>query len=113
MPDLAMSIIDGRLFEQALRLASTSLRPVIILEGTYQEPAESAMRWESILGALVTVTIFVGIPLLVTRTPNETARAMLYAARQANAVVTGVPDWLPAAGRRPGRFLLQGLTGIG
>lgn len=116
MLDLAMSIIDGRLFEQALRLASTSLRPAIILEGAYQEPAESAMRWESILGALVTVTIFFGIPLLVTRTPDETARAMLYAARQANAVATGA---VPRHGYRPrGRrarqiFILQGLPGIG
>jgi len=113
MPDLAKSIIDGRLFEQALRLASTPLRPALILEGAYEE---TDMPWERILGALVTVTLFFGIPLLVTRTPHETIRAVLYAARQANAVATGA---MPRHGfRQRGKrarqiFILQGLPGIG
>jgi ERCC4-type nuclease len=98
IPDLVISIIDGRLFQQALRLTSTPLRPAIILEGTDQALAESGMSWEAIQGALVTVTLFVGIPLLRTHKPEETVRTMLYAARQANTITTG---GLPRHSYRP------------
>ena len=74
------------------------------------------MSWESIQGALVTVTLFFGIPILRTYTPEETAQTMLIAARQANTVATGA---LPRHGYRPlGKrarqlFILQGLPGVG
>ena len=116
MPDLAAAIIDGRLFRQALRLAQSPLRPAIILEGTSRHLADSAMRWEAIQGALVTVALFCGMPLLRTRTPEETVRTMLYAARQGQTFAAGA---LPRRGRRPhGKlarqlFILQGLPGIG
>lgn len=116
LPDLATAIISGRLFAQALRLAATSFRPVILLEGTAQHLAESGMRWESIQGALVTVTLFFGIPLLRTRTPEETVRTMLFASQQGRAYAIGA---LPRHGYRPrGKharqlFILQGLPGIG
>jgi DNA excision repair protein ERCC-4 len=116
LPDLASAIISGRLFTQALRLAATPLRPAIVLEGTIHDLAESSMRWESIQGALVTVTLFCGIPLLRTRTPEETVRTMLYAARQGQCYATGA---LPRPGYRPrGKqtrqlFILQGFPGVG
>lgn len=116
LPDLVTAIISGRLFTQALRLAATSLRPAILLEGTVQDLAESGMRWESIQGALVTVTLFCGIPLLRTRTPEETVRTMLFAARQAQTCATGA---LPRHGWRPrGKYarqlyILQGFPNIG
>jgi DNA excision repair protein ERCC-4 len=115
LPDLVISIISGRLFTQALRLAATALRPAMILEGTAQDLAESGMSWESIQGALVTVTLFCGIPLLRTRTPVETVR-MVYAAQQAQAYAG---ESLPRHGYRPrGKrarqlFILQGLPGVG
>lgn len=116
MPDLVAAIIDGRLFRQALRLARTPLRPAIILEGTALDLAESGMHWEAIQGALVTVTLFFGIPLLRTRTPEETVRTMLFTARQGQALASGA---LPRPGYRPrGKYarqiyILQGLPGIG
>ena len=116
MPDLVSAIISGRLFTQALRLAATSLRPAIVLEGTVHDLAESGMRWESIQGALVTVTLFFCIPLLRTRTPEETVRTMLYAAQQGQAYAMGA---LPRPGYRPrGKqarqlFILQGFPGVG
>ena len=116
MVDLAAAIISGRLFSQALRLAATPLRPAIILEGTSRELADSGMRWEAVQGALVTVTFFCGIPLLRTRTPEETVRTMLYAARQGQCYATGA---LPRPGYRPrGKqtrqlFILQGFPGVG
>ncbi len=116
MPDLIASINEGRLFAQSIRLASSSLRSALIVEGVHQDSLETGMSRERILGALVTVALFMGIPVLLTRTPDETVRMMLYAARQANAVATNA---LPRHGYRPrGKrarqlFILQGLPGIG
>ena len=116
LTDLVAAIKDGRLFRQALKLSATTLRPAIILEGTGRELAGSGMRWEAIQGALVTVALFCGVPLLRTRTPEETVRTMLFAARQGRTFASGA---LPRRGRRPrGKrarqlYILQGFPGIG
>jgi DNA excision repair protein ERCC-4 len=116
MPDLAAAIIEGRLFTQALRLTAARLRPAMILEGANDETAPGGMRWEAIQGALVSVTLFCGIPLLRTRTPGETAQTIVFAAQQGQAFVHG---GLPRHGYRPrGKharqlFILQGLPGVG
>jgi DNA excision repair protein ERCC-4 len=74
------------------------------------------MSWEAIQGALITVNLFCGVPLLRTRTPDETVRTMLYAARQGQSYAAGAP---PRPGYRPrGKlarqlFILQSLPGIG
>jgi len=74
------------------------------------------MRWEAIQGALVTVALFRGVTLLRTRTPEETVRTMLFAARQGRTFASGA---LPRRGRRPhGKrarqlYILQGFPGIG
>jgi ERCC4-type nuclease len=116
MSDLVVSIIAGRLFDQAVRLARAPVRAAMILEGTSRDLAESGMHWESIQGALVTLTFFCGIPLLRTRTAEETVQTMLFAARQGRSVALGA---LPRGGYRPRSkrarqlFILQGLPGVG
>jgi len=116
LPDLVASIKDGRLFAQALRLAEAPFRTALILEGRSQDLTQSRMRREAIQGALVTLTLFLGIPLLRSMDPEETASLMLFAARQGRAVASGA---LPRKGRRPrGKArvqsrILQGLPGVG
>jgi ERCC4-type nuclease len=114
--DLVVSIVDGRLFSQCRGLANAALRPVLIIEGDDSDVASTQMKWESIQGALVTITLFFGIPVLRTRTPDETVRTMLIAARQANTVATGAlprHGYRPLAKRARQLFILQGLPGIG
>jgi len=116
LPDLAASIISGRLFAQASRLAAMPLRPAVILEGAGRGLAESGMRWEAIQGALVSVTVFYGIPLLRTRSPDETVQTMLFVARQAAALASGAlprPGYRPRGKRARQLFILQGLPRIG
>lgn len=114
--DLAAAINDGRLFHQALRLTGTTFRPAIVLEGTSRDFERSGMRWERVQGALVTVSLFLGVPLLRTRAPEETVRTMLFAARQAHTYAAGA---LPRHGWRPrGKYarqlyILQGFQNIG
>ena len=105
LPDLILSIKDARLFSQGLRLAEADLRTALILEGTSRDIADSGMRREAIQGALITLTLFLGIPLLRSMDQAETARLLLYAARQGRAIATGA---LTRRGRRPrGKFRTQ------
>lgn len=116
LPDLAESIKDGRLFRQACRLVEAPLKSIIILEGTSGDLSASAMRRESLQGALITLTVYFGIPLLRSRDLRETVRLMVYAALQGRAIAVG---GLPRKGKRPqGKLrtqlhILQGLPGVG
>jgi DNA excision repair protein ERCC-4 len=116
LPDFITSIIDGRIFRQGVRLASSSLRSVLILEGTSESITKSGMRREAIQGALITISLCLGIPVLRSVNPEETARLILYAARQ---IKTFAVDSLPRRGIRPkGKravqlHILQGLPGVG
>jgi len=114
--DLAASIKDGRLFAQALRLAKAELPAALILKGSARDLATSGMRVEAIRGALVTVSLFIGLPVLRTHGAAGTVRTLRYAAQQRCALADGA---LPRRGRRPKgnvalqSHVLQGLPGIG
>ncbi len=120
--DLAASLKDGRLLRQASRLASASMRGVLILEGTARDLAASGMRREAIQGALVTITVVLGIPLLRAKDAGESARLMRYTARQIRALrdasareayPRSFPTKRPRGKRKTQLHILQGLPGIG
>jgi ERCC4-type nuclease len=116
--DFAVSLKDGRLFEQGARLAASPLYKVIILEGCVRDLAESGMRREALQGALISLTLFLGIPLLRSADAEESARLMLYAARQFDHIARQVPPRLfkgkrPKGKRKTQLQILQSLPGIG
>jgi ERCC4-type nuclease len=114
--DLTESIIDGRLLSQAHRLAVAPVKSVLILEGTATDLAATRMRREAVQGALISLTLVFGIPLLRARDATETAQLMLFAAAQMRRQAGGA---LPRSGRRPRgksrlqQQILQGLPGVG
>ncbi len=114
--DFAESIIDGRLFTQANRLAAWPDRVALIVEGTGRDLNASGMRREALLGALISLTLVYDLPVLRSRDPAETARLLIYAADQLQRHAEGA---LPRHGKRPRTRrriqlrLLQGLPGIG
>lgn len=116
LPDLVASIKDGRLFRQGYRLAGAPFLTALILEGTSGDLVDSGMRREAIQGALIALSLYLGVPLLRSMDPAETAQLMLYAARQGRTATNGAP---PRPGRRPrGKQriqsrVLQGLPGVG
>lgn len=116
LPDFALSVIDGRFFKQMRHLADSALKGVLILEGGSHDLKNSGMRREALQGALVCTSLILGIPVLRALDTGETARLIVYAARQARLAVVGGVGRL---GRRPkGRrkrqlYLLQGLPGVG
>lgn len=69
--DFASSILDGRLFEQTLNMRRTYRRPIIIIEG--ENIYSSTLNPESIRGALISLAVDYGIPILWSRSPSETA----------------------------------------
>jgi ERCC4-type nuclease len=74
------------------------------------------MRREALQGALITLSLVLGIPVLRARDARESAQLVLFATRQVEALATGA---LPRKVRRPkGKQrvqleILQGLPGIG
>jgi ERCC4-type nuclease len=116
--DLAASLKDGRLLEQGVRLAASPLHKAIILEGSTRDQAENGMRRESLQGALITLTLFLGIPLLRSADAEESARLMLYAARQFDHITRQTSPRLfkgkrPKGKRKTQMRILQSLPGIG
>ena len=117
--DFAVSLKDGRLFEQGVRLAASPLHKVIILEGRARDLAESGMRREALQGALISLTLFLGIPLLRSADAEESARLMLYAACQFDHITRRqMPPQLFKGKRPKGKHktqlrILQSLPGIG
>ncbi|MEI8241920.1 MAG: ERCC4 domain-containing protein [bacterium] len=115
--DFAVSIMDGRLFQQATRLVRTMPgRVVVLLEGDRSVLSEPGLRRESVQGALVTLSVVLGIPVLRAKDAAETARILRYTTEQLRRAGANT---IRRAGYRPRRlrarqlFILQGLPGVG
>lgn len=116
VPDFLESLRQGRLFSQASRLAASPLRPFLILEGKPHEWQRAGVTREGIQGALVALAVGFGIPVLRAQDEAETARLIVYTARQLHATAR-------TATRRPGRrihgkvarqiYILTGIPGVG
>jgi DNA excision repair protein ERCC-4 len=115
--DFAQSLIDGRLFSQAVRISSSPLRPAYIIEGASAEWAGLGVSREALQGALVTLMLIFDIPVFRSLDPAESARLILYVGSQ--LVRLRDPEYLPyrqaKAKRKKTRQLriLQSVPGIG
>lgn len=116
MRDFAESIIDGRLFTQAGSLAQRVEGVVFLLEGGMSQWEEINMRRECLQGAIITLTLLYGFPLLRSLHAEESARLMVYAAQQ---IQRSARETAYQHGRKPKRKrtrqlrILQALPGIG
>ena len=73
--DFASSIIDGRLFQQAVKLKEAYLKPIIIVEGETLT-GSGRVRPEAMMGAYASILIDYGIPIVWTQKASETAQLM-------------------------------------
>jgi ERCC4-type nuclease len=67
-------------------------------------------------GALITVSIVLGVPVLRSKSPSESAHLILYTARQVKSFARGAVQRhgsRPKGKRKKQLFILQGLPGIG
>jgi len=114
--DFGNSVIDGRLFRQAVRLAEAPQRAVVIIEGTAADLATAGIKRAALQGALIFVSLILGIPVLRSLEPKETAHLIVYAARQVQASAIGSirrAGYRPKGRERRRQYILQGLPGIG
>ncbi|MBW2411178.1 MAG: nuclease [Deltaproteobacteria bacterium] len=114
--DFAVSVIDGRIFKQAISLVNSNYKSVLILEGTGKELTKTGVSREALQGALITVSIVLGIPVLRSRDSSESARLILYTARQIKSIIKGPvrrQGWRPKGKRKKQLFILQGLPDVG
>lgn len=116
LKDFAISIIDGRLFKQMIRLANSKSESVLILEGTAGDIADLGVAREALQGALITVSLILGIPVLRSKDPSETAKLIVFIARQIESMARGSlkrHGYKPKNNRKRQLFILQGLPGVG
>jgi DNA excision repair protein ERCC-4 len=116
LKDFAVSIIDGRLFKQMIRLANSNSKVILIIEGTASDTAELGMTREAMQGGLITVSLILGIPVLRSKNPSETAKLIVYAGRQIESMAMGGVQrhgYRPKTKRKRQLFILQGLPGVG
>jgi ERCC4-type nuclease len=115
--DLAASLCDGRLFRQAKRLAAErGHRVCIVLEATSSDAERVGVTRESLQGAVVSLTLIYGLPLLRARDAAETARLIRYAAAQLVRSAAGLPKRVlrkTTAAERVRIEMLQAIPGIG
>ncbi|MCK4265877.1 MAG: DEAD/DEAH box helicase, partial [Thermoplasmata archaeon] len=74
--DLLASIMDGRLFQQARALKRAYQSPLMILEGP-SPFGRGRLSAEAIYGALASITVDFGIPIISTKDDRETAKLIL------------------------------------
>lgn len=116
LSDFISAIKDGRIFRQGIRLASSSFKSVLILEGRYESILNTGMKREAIQGALITINLTFGIPIFRSIDPAESARLILYASRQVKSFTTdSIPrqSFRPKGKRAAQLHLLMGLPGVG
>ena len=117
LADFALSVIDGRLFRQAASLNRKSgVRTCLILEGSSRRYPKPAIERPALQGALITVTLVFGVPVLRSATPEETADLILYAARQLHSQRTKLPrrwGYSVQGLAQQQRLLLQAIPEIG
>jgi len=88
----------------------------MILEGTSKDIAEYGVSREAVQGAMITISITYGIPILRAKDGDETARLMIMTARQAVRIASGGIQrhgYHPKGKKARQLFILQGLPGIG
>ncbi|MFH0817303.1 MAG: ERCC4 domain-containing protein [Candidatus Micrarchaeota archaeon] len=77
--DFESSIIDGRLFAQAARMKGQFERAIIIVEG---ESFEERVKRSALLGALASIMVDYGIPVMFTRDLGGTAEFLFAVAKR-------------------------------
>ncbi len=121
LTDFLESIKNGRVFQQAYRMAQTEMNGLIILEGDRSMVEPSGMSRKAVQGALLHLTVFIGIPVLRSKDIHETASLLIdiYTHSQRKElprkmkVISGIKGLRLNKKQRQKLFLVQDLPGIG
>jgi ERCC4-type nuclease len=73
LSDFLASIKNGRVFQQAYRMAQSSKNGIIILEGDKSMVDTSSMSRKAVQGTLIHIEVLIGIPVIRSLNIQETA----------------------------------------
>jgi len=113
--DFATSLVDGRLFPQAARLAHSPYRSVVLIEST-PVTLMPDVHPHAIQGAIVSLAAMWRLPVLYASGPEDSLRTLRDLANQISRSCQPV---LRRYNRKPKRlasrriYMLQGLPGVG
>jgi len=114
--DLGRSIIDGRLFQQMGSLRRGFRRPLLLVEGLRDGSVACGVPWPAVRGALVSVSVCFGIPVLRATDARDSASLIATAARQLREpldIPYVRPGHRPSGWHKRALYILQGLPGVG
>jgi len=90
--DFIQSILDGRLLQQLKELKGRFERPLLIIQGERDLTAGSRLHPNSIYGMLATIGVSFGIPMLWTKTTQETAALFVTIAKREQSEEKNLPQ---------------------
>ncbi len=80
--DFVNSLIDGRLFNQAINLRNKYKKPLIIVQGLEDLFSVRNLNENSIRGLLISLAVDYKIPVIFTKNPKDTAAYLLLIAKK-------------------------------
>jgi len=121
LSDFLLSIKTGRIFQQAYRIAQSGKNGLIILEGDKSMVNSSSMSRKAVQGALIHLTVFLGIPVIRSLNIHETATLLIDIFHQCQQkelpiqkqIISGSPGIRINKKQRQKLFILQNIPGIG
>mgnify|MGYP003541883864 FL=1 len=113
--DFVQSIIANRLFDQIARLKRSASRPLLIVEGNPYMTAHKIQDC-AIRGAVLSVLVSWQVPVMFSKSKEDTVALLLMAARQdlnAFSQVAAHKNYRPKRLVRRQLFFLQGIPDVG
>lgn len=118
--DFCDSLCEGRLFNQATRLAQRNFQSLFIIEGNYANFNSNGVTREAVQGALVSLALVFKIPALRSLDPQESAKLVYFIGTQVNKRIFPSKGFGLRSGIRrlskkekAQHQILQGFPGIG
>ena len=84
--DFVESLAQGRLLEQVSKLVNSSSRSIMIVEGN-DLFMHQTVSGEAIMGAVSTLTLDYGVPVITSASTEETARFIAISARRETKMI--------------------------
>lgn len=121
LTDFLESIKNGRVFQQAYRMAQTEMNGLIILEGDKTTVDSSGMSRKVVQGTLIHLAAFTGIPVIRSQDIHETASLLIDLLLQCQRqelprkkkIISGLKGIKLNKKQRQKLFLIQNIPGIG
>ncbi len=113
--DFLLSIIDGRLFNQLSNLKKFCSRPILLIEGNPYKTRHNFDR-NAIKGTLVSTQVIWYVPVIFSRTKEDSRDILLMISRQVGTCIDVAPlrgGYRPKRLRSKQLYILQSLPKVG